>query len=80
MMYVKHPKDEQNAFLDRKKGCKRGKRDKDTSSEPPTANTAKSQKLILSNSLKATMVTHFNCSEAEANDLWLEVLLNRSVK
>ena len=78
-LYVKHPPDEHNDWLKRKKGGKRGKRDKKMSDDCTPTDSAKTAKLTLSNNLKAAMVTNFNCSEVQANKLWSDVVQNSSV-
>ena len=77
-MYVKHSEDKYDKWIERKKGRKK-KKDNTTSRNPSSTTTPTSQKLTLNNNLKATMVTNFNCTEAEANNLWVDVVQNSAV-
>ena len=77
-MYVKYPEDKHEEWLERKKGWKRGN-GKTTSNISQATGGANTPKLTLSNILKAAMVTTFQCSEAEANYLWPEVVQNSLV-
>ena len=62
-----------------KGGGKRGKRDKQPLGDSSSTGPAKTAKLTLSNNLKAAMVANFNCSEAEVNKLWPDVVQDSSV-
>ena len=78
-MYVKHPEDKHDEWLERKKGWKKGSKDTATSNDAQTTGADTTPKLTLSNNLKAALVTNFNCSEADANSLWSEVVQNSAV-
>ena len=78
-MYVKHPEDKHEEWLERKKGWKKGSKDTATSNESQSTCGVTTPKLTLSNNLKAAMIINFHCSEAEANSLWSEVVQNSSV-
>ena len=79
-MYVKHHEDKHDEWLERKKGgWKKGSKDITTSNGSQSSDADTAPKLTLSNNLKAAMVTNFNCSEAQANSLWSEVVQNSSV-
>ena len=78
-MYVKHREDKHDEWLERKKGWKKKSNVTATSNGSQSTGAETTPKLTLSNNLKAAMVTNFNCSEAEANSLWSEVVQNSSV-
>ena len=73
-LYVKHPENKHDEWVERKKGWKREK----CTTNFKTPNQA-SEKLILSNDLKAAMITNFKCTEAEANTLWPDVAQNSTI-
>ena len=77
IIYVKHLEDKHDKCVERKKGWKRIERP--TSDAPLSTATPNSQKLALSNNLKAAMVTNSNCTEAQANTVLSEVVQNRLV-
>ena len=77
-MYVGHPEDEHDVWLERKNNWKKNK-GKTTPDDPSSNSDSNSTKLTLSNNLKVAMVTHFNCTDADVNKLWLEVVQNISV-
>ena len=78
-MYVKHSEEKHDEWLERKKGWKKGSKDTATSNDAQTTGVDTTPKLTLSNNLKAALVTNFNCSEADANSLWSEVVQNSAV-
>ena len=57
----------------------KGSKDTAISNDAQTTGTDTTPKLTLSNNLKAALVTNFNCSEADANSLWSEVVQNSAV-
>ena len=68
-IYVHSPEDKHDKWLEREKGWKKKKDTTPTSSNPSSTTMPTSQKLTLSNNLKAVMVANFNCTEAESNTL-----------
>ena len=72
-LYVKHPPEKHSEWEERKKNNKLKSSSSKDSSASAATNTSK-VKLSLSNSLKAAMVTNFQCSQEQADRLYSEVV------
>ena len=76
-MYVRHHPDDHTTWKERN----RKKKDDDKTNEPASDNKKKpgsSDKLSLSDNLKAAMMTKFKCSTDDADKLWKDVVANSS--
>ena len=76
-MYVTHPPEKHNEWMDRKInwGKKKSSKDSTTSS----GNLTTDKKLGLSTDLKATMVASFQCTQEEMDKLWSDAVQNSAL-
>ena len=77
-MYVAHPPDKHDKWLERKKSW--GKKRSTTATSTPASTTlTATQKLGLSSDLKAAMVANFQCTQEEADKLRLDAVQNNDL-
>ena len=75
-LYVTHPPGDHDAWADRKRNWRKNKSSSGQSSSGNAsgANPSSTDRLTLSNNLKAAMVTNFQCTSEQAERLWSEVV------
>ena len=75
-LYVTHKPEDHDAWQDRKRNWSKNKSSSGQSSSRTASgnNPSSTDKLTLSNNLKAAMVTNFQCTSEQAERLWSEVV------
>ena len=75
-LYVTHRPEDHDAWADRKRNWKKNKSSSGQSSSGNASgdNPSSTDRLTLSNNLKAAMVTNFQCTSEQAERLWSEVV------
>ena len=77
-MYVTHPLDKHDEWVERKTSWDK-KQSTSATSKLASSTSTSTQKLALSSDLKAAMVANFQCTQEEADKLWSDAVQNSSL-